>query len=341
MAVNLFSDTQTVPTPEMLGAMIEAEVGDEQRGTDPTVITLEKRVAALLGQEAAVFLPSGTMCNAIAVRLHVRPGGDEIILHAFAHAAESECGSPAALSGASLHLLQTPTGIYGPDAVEAAIRPPSRYTPRSRLLIVEQTTNLGGGRIWPAETIDAVVATARAHGLRVHLDGARLMNAVVAASVPAERFAAGFDTAWLDFAKGLGCPFGAVLAGSQELIEEAWRYKQMWGGAMRQSGYLAAACLYALDHNVDRLAEDHANAKLLANGLAEIPGIEIDPNDVETNIVIFGVGDARRVSAALAAQGLELPQVDDRRLRAVTFLGVTQADIEKALDLIAAAAGST
>jgi threonine aldolase len=341
MALNLFSDTQTVPTPDLLRAMIEAEVGDEQRGTDPTVITLEKRVATLLGQEASVFLPSGTMCNAIAVRLHVRPGGDEIILHAFAHAAESECGSPAALSGASLHLLQTPTGIYGPDAVEAAIRPPSRYMPRSRLLIVEQTTNLGGGRIWPAETIDAVVATARAHGPRVHLDGARLMNAVVAASVPAERFAAGFDTAWIDFAKGLGCPFGAVLAGSQELIEEAWRYKQMWGGAMRQSGYLAAACLYALDHNVDRLAEDHANAKLLATGLAEIPGIEIDPNDVETNIVIFGVGDARRVSAALAAQGLDLPQVDARRLRAVTFLGVTQPDIEKALDLIAAAVGST
>jgi threonine aldolase len=341
MALNLFSDTQTVPTVAMLRAIIEAEVGDEQRGTDPTVIALEERVAGLLGHEAAVFLPSGTMCNAIAVRLHVSPGGDEIILHASAHAAESECGSPAALSGASLRFLETPTGIYGPAAVEAAIRPASRYTPRSRLLIVEQTTNLGGGRVWPAETIDAVVATARAHGLRVHLDGARLMNAVVAASVPAARFAAGFDTAWLDFAKGLGCPFGAVLAGSQELIDEAWRYKQMWGGAMRQSGYLAAACLYALDHNVDRLAEDHANAKLLADGLAGIPRIEIDPEDVETNIVIFGVGDARRVSAVLASQGLELSPVDDRRLRAVTFLGVTKADIEKALDLIAAAVGST
>ena len=306
MAVNLFSDTQTVPTPAMLRAMIEAEVGDEQRGTDPMpAIALEERVAALLGHEAAVFLPSGTMCNAIAVRLHVRPGGDEIILHAFAHAAESECGSPAALSGASLRFLQTPTGIYGPDAVEAAIRPGSRYTPRSRLLIVEQTTNLGGGRVWPAETIDAVVATARAHGLRVHLDGARLMNAVVAALVPAARFATGFDTAWLDFAKGLGCPFGAVLAGSRELIEEAWRYKQMW----------AARCA-SLDTWQPRASTPSIT---MSTGSPKTtptqncwPAVSprsrasrSTPNDVETNIVIFGVEDAPRVSAALAAQGLE------------------------------------
>jgi len=335
MTVNLFSDTQTIPTREMLQAMVEAEVGDEQRGTDPTVIALQERVAGLLGHEAAVFLPSGTMCNAIAVRLHVRPAGDEIILHEFAHAAESECGSPAALSGASLRRLRTRTGVFTPGELESAIRPPSRYSPRSRLVVVEQTTNLGGGRVWPAEAIDDVLATARAHGLRAHLDGARLMNAAVAAALPPARFAAGFDTAWIDFAKGLGCPVGAVLTGSGELVEEAWRYKQMWGGAMRQAGYLAAACLYALDHNVERLAEDHEHARLLAEGLAQIPGVDIDPNDVETNIVLFGVADAARVAAALASRGLELPIVDDRRLRAVTFLGVTRGDIDEALLLIA------
>jgi threonine aldolase len=337
MTVNLFSDTQTIPTPAMLQAMIAAEVGDEQRGTDPTVIALQDRVAALLGHEAALFLPSGTMCNAIAVRLHVRPGGDEVILSEFAHAAESECGSPAALSGASLRRLSSPTGIFTTDDLEAAIRPPSRYAPRSRLVVVEQTTNLGGGRVWPATAIDSVLAAARSHGLRMHLDGARLMNAAVAASVPPARYAAGFDTAWIDFAKGLGCPVGAVLAGSGELIEEAWRYKQMWGGAMRQSGYLAAACLHALDHHVERLAEDHEHARLLAEGLAQIPGVELDPGDVETNIVIFGVPDSRRVAAALASRGLELPAVDERRLRAVTFLGVTREDVDQAVELVAEA----
>ncbi len=341
MTVNLFSDTQTVPTPSMLQAMIEAEVGDEQRGTDPTVLALQDRVAALLGHEAGLFLPSGTMCNAIGVRLHIRPGGDEIILHQFAHAVESECGSPAALSGASLRLLETASGVFGSSELEAAIRPQSRYAPRSRLLVVEQTTNLGGGRVWPAAAIDEVLATARSHGLRTHLDGARLITAAVAASLPPSRFAAGFDTAWIDFAKGLGCPVGAVLVGSQELIEEAWRYKQMWGGAMRQAGYLAAACLYALDHNVERLAEDHEHARLLAEGLAQIPGIEIDPRTVETNIVIFGVADAARVAAALARRGLELPLVDRGRLRAVTFLGVTRAEIDEALSLIAEAVGSS
>jgi threonine aldolase len=340
MTVNLLSDTQTIPTPEMLQAMIAAEVGDEQRGTDPTVIALQERVAALLGHEAALFLPSGTMCNAIAVRLHVRPGGDEIILHEFAHAAELECGSAAELSGASLRRLQTGTGIFTPAELEAAIRPASRYHPRSRLVIVEQTTNLGGGRVWPVAAVEAVLTTAGEHGLRTHLDGARLMNASVAAGVPAARFASGFDTAWIDFAKGLGCPVGAVLAGSADLVEEAWRYKQMWGGAMRQSGYLAAACLYALDHNVERLAEDHEHARLLAEGLARIPGVEIDPADVETNIVIFGVPDARRLSAALAARGLELPAVDDDRLRAVTYLGVTRDGIDEALALIADAVGA-
>jgi threonine aldolase len=334
--MNFFSDSQTIATPAMLGAMASAEVGDEQRGTDPTVNALQERVADLLGHEAALFLPSGTMCNAIAIRLHVRPGGDEIILDEFAHPADSECGGPAALSGATLRFIRTQTGIFSGNELRALIRPPDRYAPRSRLVIVEQSTNLGGGRVWPAAALDEILAVAREHGLRTHLDGARLLNAAVAAGVPPERFASGFDTVWVDFAKGLGCPLGAVLAGSRTLIEEAWRYKQMWGGAMRQTGYVAAACLYALDHNVDRLAEDHDHARRLAEGLARIPGVEVDPGVVETNIVIFSVADAQRTAVALAANGLELLVVDSHRLRAVTHLGITQKHVDTALAMIAA-----
>jgi threonine aldolase len=329
--INLFSDTQTLPTREMLAAMLGAEVGDEQRGTDPTVLRLEARVAELLGHEAAVFLPSGTMCNAIAIRLHIRPGGDEIILDEYAHPTESEAGGAAAISGASMRFLQTSTGIFDGPQLEAAIRPRDRYAPRSRLVVVEQPTNLGGGRLWMLAGIHEVLSVARRHGLRAHLDGARLMNAAVASGIAAAAYARDFDTAWIDFAKGLGCPMGAVLAGSAELIEEAWRYKQMWGGAMRQTGYVAAACLYALDHNVDRLAEDHDNARLLAEGLATLDGIEIDPATVETNIVVFGVEDARRFAGLLDEEGLEVLVVDDKRLRAVTYLGVTPQDVEDAV----------
>jgi threonine aldolase len=329
--INLFSDTQTLPTQGMLAAMLAAEVGDEQRGTDPTVLRLEARVAELLGHEAAVFLPSGTMCNAIAIRLHIRPGGDEIILDEGAHPAESEAGGAAAISGASMRFVQTPTGIFAGPQLEEAIRPPDRYATRSRLVVVEQPTNLGGGRIWPLERIHGVLAVARRHDLRAHLDGARLFNAVVASGTPAAAYARDFDTAWIDFAKSLGCPMGAVLAGSAALIEEAWRYKQMWGGAMRQTGYVAAACLYALDHNIDRLAEDHENARVLAEGLAGIAGIDIDPAAVETNIVVFRVADAPRLARLLDDAGVDVLVVDKERLRAVTYLGVTRADIEAAV----------
>jgi threonine aldolase len=335
--VSLFSDSLTRPTPEMLAAMANAEVGDEQRGTDPTVKELERRVAELLGHEAAVFLPSGTMCNAIGVRLHIRPGGDEIILDELAHPAESEAGGPATLSGATLRFLRTEHGIFSGADVEGAIRPHDRYLPRSRLVVVEQTVNLAGGRVWPLEQIEDVLAAARRHGLRTHLDGARLLNACVASGVSARDFASGFDTAWIDFAKGLGCPIGAVLAGSAELIEEAWRYKQMWGGAMRQTGYVAAACLYALDHHIERLAEDHRLAGELAELLADVPGVEIDPGTVETNIVVFAVPDAQAVAAELRRVGLDMLVVDGRRLRAVTYLGVDRDRIREAAGLVKAA----
>ena len=208
------------------------------------------------------------MCNQIAFRVHARPGGDELILDRTAHPIIAEAGGPACNAQLMIRALDGDGGIFSAEQVEAAIRPDSRYMPRSRMVSVEQTTNMGGGRVWPLDAIRSVLAVAREHGLRTHMDGARLMNAVVASGASAAEHAGGFDTAWLDFTKGLGAPVGAVLCGSRELIDEAWRWKQQMGGAFRQSGIVAAGCLYALDHNVERLAEDHENARLLADGLA-------------------------------------------------------------------------
>jgi threonine aldolase len=318
----------------MRAAIAAAEVGDEQRGRDPTTRALEERVAALLGQEAAVFLPSGTMCNEIALLLHIRPGGDELIADRTAHPINSEAGGPAALAGAMVRTLVGENGIFTAPQLEGALRTPgNRYMPRSRLVWVEQTTNMGGGRVWPLQTIDEVLATATRHGLRTHLDGARLLNAVVASGVPASEYAGGFDTAWIDFTKALGAPVGAVLAGSAELIGEAWRRKQMLGGALRQSGIVAAACLYALDNHVERLAEDHEHARLLAEGLAALPGVGIDPTAVQTNIVIFEVPDAPALVREVA-DDVELQAVDARRVRAVTHLDIGRADIERALAVL-------
>ena len=339
--VNLFSDTQTRPTPGMRKAIAEAEVGDEQRMMDPTVNALQERVAELLGKESALFLPTGSMCNEIAIRVHIRPGGDELLLHRTAHPIIAEAGGPATLSGAMIHALEGEGGIFDADTLAAALRPAGdRYQPRSRLVSVEQTTNMGGGRVWPLETVREVLEVARGRGLRTHLDGARLMNAVVASGVPAADWASGFDTAWLDFSKGLGAPFGAVLAGSRELIEEAWRWKQMLGGALRQAGIIAAAGLYALDHHVDRLAEDHDNARVLAEGLAELPGVELEPGKVETNIVIFEVDDAPRLVGELWDRGIEMTPLGPRRIRAVTHLDVDRAGIERALSAAGAALGA-
>jgi threonine aldolase len=339
--INLYSDTQTRPTDAMRAAMAAAEVGDEQRREDPTVIALEERVAELLGQEAAVFLPSGTMCNAIAVRLHIGPGGDEMFLGEMAHPLRFEAGGPAAISGAVLTVLPSDagrTGIYSADALRGALAahsPGDRYAPRPRLVSVEQPVNVGGGLIWPAAQILEVLDVGAEHGLRSHLDGARLLNAVVASGVSAADYASDFDTAWIDFTKGLGAPVGACLAGSRELISEAWRYKQMWGGAMRQAGVIAAAGLYALEHHVDRLADDHANARRLAEGLAELDGVTIDPAAVETNIVVFDVDDAPGFCAALEAEGVLMGPMGADRIRAVTHLDVDADGIEQALAVAA------
>jgi threonine aldolase len=335
--IDLYSDTHTTPTPGMRRAMAEAEVGDEQMFLDPTVNRLCERVAALLGKEAAVYLPSGTMCNQIAVRVHCRQG-DEVILEASAHPFHAESGGPAALAGVMMRPIQGERGMFTADQVRAAIRPASfRHAPRSRLLEVENTSNLGGGAVWPLAAIHAVTAVAREHGLACHMDGARLMNAVVASGTSAADYAAPFDSVWIDFSKGLGAPVGAVLAGSRDFIHEAWCIKQQIGGAMRQAGIIAAACLYALDHHVERLAEDHANARQLAEGLAEVPGIELDPALVETNIVWFdlhGPMSAIELGAALKEQGVLIGAFGPTRMRAVTHLDVDRADIDDALEAL-------
>jgi threonine aldolase len=327
--VNLYSDTQTRPTADMRQAIADAVVGDEQRGDDPTTLALEERVAALLGHEAAIFLPSGTMANQIALRLHVRPGGDEVLLGRGAHPLSYEAGGAAALSGALMTVLEGDGARFSAEALEAAIRPAGdRHAPRSRVVAVEHPA---AGRLWPLREVEAVLAVAGEHGLRTHLDGARLPNAVVASGVAAAAWASGFDTAWIDFSKGLGAPIGACLAGSTETIEEAWRYKQQLGGAMRQSGILTAAAMYALDHHWDRLADDHARAHRLAEGLAELPGIAVDLATVETNMVVFAVDDAPGFCAALAAEGVVMGVRDRRHVRAVTHLDVDDAGIERAL----------
>jgi threonine aldolase len=334
--IDLYSDTRTKPTAAMRRAMAEAEVGDEQAGEDPSVNALIRRVAALLGKEDAVFLPSGTMCNEIAVLVHCR-AGEEVIADATAHIINSEGGAPAALAGVMIRPLAGTRGIYTAAQLEAAIRPDSRYAPRTRLVEVEQTANLGGGAVWPRAILDAVAAMAKRHGLASHMDGARLMNAVVASGVSAADQAAGFDSVWLDFSKGLGCPVGAVLAGSKNFIAEAWRWKQRLGGAMRQAGILAAAGLHALDHHVERLADDHAAAQALARGLQQMPGIAVEP--VDTNIVYFDVSGTGRSAAeftkALAQHNVRVGAFGGGRIRAVTHLDVPGAAIPQALAALA------
>jgi threonine aldolase len=340
--VDLFSDTVTRPTQEMRRFMCDAEVGDEQKFEDPTVNLCQEMVAELLGKEAALFLPSGTMCNEIAIRVHCRPG-DEMIAHRTAHPIHYESGGPAALAGANVRAIDGPRGQYTAAAAEEAIRPPGvRYFPRSRLLWVEQTANLGGGSVWPLSEIEAVSAVARRHGLATHMDGARLMNAVVASGVAARDFAAPFDSAWIDFTKGLGAPVGAAIAGSREFIAEAWRLKQQMGGAMRQAGIIAAGGVYALRHHVKRLAEDHANAKRLAEGLAALPGVRLAPQDVETNLVFFdltGPLDAPTVVERLLGRGIRMGAMSARTIRAVTHLDVSAAQVEQALEAARAVLG--
>jgi threonine aldolase len=332
--INLLSDTQTRPTPGMREAMARADVGDEQLGDDPTVNALCERVAGLLGKEAAVFMPSGTMCNVASTLVHCR-AGDEILAQETAHIIAREGGAHAALGGFQITPLSGADGKFTPETLRRALHPKNRYQPPQTLVSVEQTANIGGGTIWPKGALDEIVEIARDNGLATHMDGARLLNATVATGIPAHEMAAGWESAWIDFSKGLGAPIGAVLAGSREFIDAAWQWKQRLGGAMRQAGICAAACLYALDHHVARLAEDHANARTLARGLAQIAGLEVQ--EPETNLVFFkpdGAGiSGDRMVAALRPRGVLLAMMDGR-IRACTHLDVTASMIEEMVGLV-------
>jgi threonine aldolase len=333
--VNLYSDTQTRPTPAMKAAMMEAEMGDEQGGLDPTVNELCDRMAALLGKEAAVFLPSGTMCNQIAMLVHCAPG-DAILAHKTAHILTSEGGGASALAGAQIMGLEGEGGQYSPETLQQAIGPVSRHAPPQTLVAVEQTANLGGGTIWPLATLHRVAEIAHDHGMSTHMDGARLMNATVASGVNPADMVADFDSVWLDFTKGLGAPLGAVLCGSTAFIDKAWRWKQRLGGAMRQAGLCAAGCLYALDHHIDRLAEDHANAATLARGLAQMEGITVQTP--QSNLVFFdteGTGrTAGELATALRHHGVMISVMGRYRGRACTHLDVNAAGIDEALGVM-------
>ena len=340
--IDLYSDTQTRPTRAMREAMANAEVGDEQRNEDPTVLELCSMVAELLGKDAALFLPSGTMCNEIAYRTHTQPG-DEIILHETSHAMHFEVGAPAALSGVMLRPLPGERGMFTADQVRGAVRGDFTHFQRSRLVSVENTTNLGGGAVWSVDALDAVAGAAREHGLATHMDGARLMNAVVASGVSAAEIARGYDSVWIDMSKGLGAPVGGVLAGSHEFIARALRHKHQFGGAMRQAGIIAAAGVYALKHNVDRLADDHDNARRFARLIAQIDGIEVDPDAIETNMIYFGVTGtgltAREVSERLLERGVRIGPMDEHLMRAVTHLDVDAVGVEEAAQALRVVVG--
>ncbi len=335
--IDLFSDTKTRPSAAMRQAMANAEVGDERADEDPSVNRVVARGAELLGKEAAVFMLSGTMCNEIALAVHCRPG-DEVICDATSHIIGFEGGGPAALAGVMLNPINGERGIFEAAQLREKLHPDFPHAPRQRLVEVEQTANLGGGAIWPMETLREVAAVAHAAGLATHMDGARLLNACVASGIAAAEYARDYDSAWFDFSKGLGAPGGAVLAGSREFVHEATRLKMRWGGAMRQSGIIAAACEYALDHHVERLAEDHANAKRLANGIATIGGLCIDPAGVETNLVYFDVVaaeiDAAGLCNALTSHGVRMGPMGQRMVRAVTHLDVTAEDIDTAISAL-------
>jgi len=336
----LASDTETKPTPAMRQAMAIAEVGDEQKNEDPTVNKLTERVADLLGKEAALLLPTGTMCNLIAIKVHTRPG-DVVFADRMAHIIRAESGGAASCSGVSIEPIFSDRGIFTPEALDEAINRvttvPSPYSPPPRLLCVEQTNNFGGGAVWTLEQLRATCDRARVHGLGIHMDGARLMNGVIASKTPAKDFAASVDSVWIDFTKGLGAPMGAVLAGTQEFIKAARRYKQMFGGALRQAGIIAAGCIYALDRHIDRLQVDHDNAQLLAQGLSEIEGIKLRTKLPESNMVFFDVSglglDRDQFLTLLQERGVNMGAIGDY-IRAVTHLDVSRQDIQTAISAI-------
>jgi threonine aldolase len=330
--IDFRSDTVTKPTPAMRRAMAEAEVGDDIYGEDPTARRLEERIAEKLGLQAALFVPSGTQANQIAIGLHCRLG-DEILADASSHIFHYESGGVSGLWGAQPGGLPGERGLLSPEQVTAAVRT-DFISPRSRLLSLENTHNRGGGKVWPLERFRAVVEAGRKAGLAIHLDGARLFNAAAATGTPASAWASLTDTTAVCFSKGLGAPVGSAIAGSKEHIAEARRLRKRLGGAMRQVGILAAGALHALEHHVERLAEDHAHARRLAAGLAEMPGVKVDASQVETNMVFADFPlPVQEMLAKLATHGVlcGASGTGPRSVRLVTHLDVSSSDIDEAL----------
>lgn len=333
--INLFSDTQTKPSKEMRAAMARAEVGDEQLGEDPTVNQLQSMAATLLGKEAAMFLPSGAMCNLVGVKTHTNPG-DMILADKRCHIMRAECGGAAMFSGVMLDALDGQRGIFTPQQVAAAIPAvKSVYHPHPTLLCIENTHNYGGGSVWPIDQLRDVCQAARDRGLSVHMDGARLFNASAASGVSAKEYASHADSVWIDLSKGLGCPVGAVIAGTADFIGRAKRWKHAFGGAMRQAGIIAAAGVYALQHNIDRLKDDNANAKLLAEGIAESPRVKL-LYPADTNIVFFeveGFTTPNEFAKFASANGVRFSAVGGG-VRAVTHLDVTREQVMSAVAIV-------
>lgn len=335
--IDLRSDTVTKPTPEMRQAMAEAEVGDDVIDVDPTVDKLQRLTAQLLGKEAAIFMPSGTMTNQVAVRIHCKPG-DELLCEAGCHIYHYEQGAFAQLSGIVARTLQGDSGVLAPEQFEGQIRPANEHLVRTRLVCLENTHNRGAGRVQPYGTLEAICRWAKDHQLRRHLDGARLFNAVVASGIPAADWAKHFDTVSVCFSKGLGAPVGSALAGSAEMIAEARRHRKLFGGGMRQAGIIAAGALHALQYHRDRLAEDHQNAQVIAAAIRGCPGLRLCCDTVDTNIVIFEVdralGTAGQFAAALKQHGVWVLGVGGALVRAVTHLDASREDAAAAAAII-------
>jgi len=334
--IDLRSDTVTKPNDGMRQAMANAEVGDDVFGEDPTTNRLQEKLAYLFGVEAALFVPSGTMGNEVCLKCHTRPG-DEVICETGAHILNYESGAAAFLSGIQLIPIRGEGGVLNVEQVEPRIRPTAYYYPQTAVIAIENTHNSAGGTVFPIEKVEALSRLSHDHHLKFHIDGARIWNAAAATGLPVSRYAACCDSISVCFSKGLGAPVGSAIVGSQELITEAIRYRKMFGGGMRQVGILAAAVLYALENNLERLVEDHANARVLGEGLAEIPGVHVDLASVQTNIVIFDIQDTGlavpEVLDSLRTKGLLVVPFGPTVLRAVTHLDVTDNDIEAALKI--------
>jgi threonine aldolase len=335
--IDLRSDTVTRPTPGMRAAMQNADVGDDVFGEDPTLIRLEEKVAQLLGKDAGLFVPSGTMSNQVAIRAHTQPG-DEMLCDVNCHIYNNEAGGPAVLSGVTCRTLEGDFGILDVAQLEGKVRPLNDHHVRTKIVCLENTHNRGGGRIYPLEKIRAIRQWTQRNGLILHLDGARLWNAAVATGVNLATWGSLFDTVSVCFSKGMGTPVGSALAGPRDFITRARRVRKVFGGGMRQAGVLAAAALYALDHHFERLAEDHRNAQVIAQAIGETPGLELLPPEVHTNLIWFEIdpmlGTAKQAAAALKEQRVLVYAAGPQTLRACTHLDVSAAQAAYAADTI-------